>query len=433
MIRLRINSGAVKVMAVINSLRGGIEMKKNLLLWQMITGLVICGLVLITFFMPRYALNAKKISNVFSSFANSHIKDVMELQGSDDEEEVREDIADEEEYVEESVNEAIDQLKEYGIPYRFSSFYILTHSVKSMAKKAVEKSGLGSGTTEALMGLSGVDEQLEEFSTKYNLFRLYLAATMILPLLVIAGILLAWSGKIKKWLALVTAWIWIVLEAGYLLMIQFILPGKMSDGFGGSYIDMSDMMDKLMRKILWSFHGSGFTLCTILTFLLLAWTIWCCILNGLKGVSGAGAGAFSAGGTVFSPLQQLDNVLLNNERQPAGNKALPPAGNKVLQPAVIHGIAGTILGADIQLNAGEKIIIGRDPSVCQLILSDVKVSRKHCSISFQAKTNRYFIECYSINGIYFSDNRKIAAGQAVEVERGTRLIMADGREVLELN
>jgi pSer/pThr/pTyr-binding forkhead associated (FHA) protein len=90
------------------------------------------------------------------------------------------------------------------------------------------------------------------------------------------------------------------------------------------------------------------------------------------------------------------------------------------------------MGANIMVNSGEHIMIGRDPAMCQLILSDAMVSRKHCLVSFNAATEQYHIECYSKNGIYLSDNRKILEGQSAEAARGTRLTLADGREVLEL-
>lgn len=102
-------------------------------------------------------------------------------------------------------------------------------------------------------------------------------------------------------------------------------------------------------------------------------------------------------------------------------------------PAVIRGIKGTFMGADIVLDMGEMLIIGRDPSLCQLVLVTPSVSRKHCSVQFDMFSGMYKIECFSQNGLVLSDNHNVSAGQSVTALRGTQIIIANGSEVLELS
>ena len=61
---------------------------------------------------------------------------------------------------------------------------------------------------------------------------------------------------------------------------------------------------------------------------------------------------------------------------------------------MIIGIRGEYNGAQIQIFNGEKIYIGRS-SESNLVLSNKKASRKHCSIAYDAKEDKYSIVNYS--------------------------------------
>lgn len=98
----------------------------------------------------------------------------------------------------------------------------------------------------------------------------------------------------------------------------------------------------------------------------------------------------------------------------------------------IVGISGTFAGASIELNPGEKIMVGRDPSKCQLVLNDSKVSRVHCCISYDVSSMCTEIICYSPNGIKFEDGRTLQKDMKMEITKPERLILANGDEVLEI-
>lgn len=98
----------------------------------------------------------------------------------------------------------------------------------------------------------------------------------------------------------------------------------------------------------------------------------------------------------------------------------------------IVGISGTFAGASIELNPGEKIMVGRDPSKCQLVLNDSKVSRVHCCISYDVSSMCTEIICYSPNGIKFEDGRTLQKDMKMKITKPERLILANGDEVLEI-
>lgn len=65
-------------------------------------------------------------------------------------------------------------------------------------------------------------------------------------------------------------------------------------------------------------------------------------------------------------------------------------------------IRGEYKGSEINMKAGELIRIGRDPEVCQLVLSDPHVSRQHCEITYQVDGS-YVITNMSKNGVKLHD------------------------------
>ncbi len=106
-------------------------------------------------------------------------------------------------------------------------------------------------------------------------------------------------------------------------------------------------------------------------------------------------------------------------------------------PGKLYGVAGALRGAEIALSGGELIAIGRDPSICQLILANKKVSRKHCTVQYNDRAGNYQIVCYSGNGMMLSGREgnviRLAQGQSINASRGTRLLLAEGAEILLLS
>ena len=76
------------------------------------------------------------------------------------------------------------------------------------------------------------------------------------------------------------------------------------------------------------------------------------------------------------------------------------------EPSTVTSITATkgeYEGVTIEFDT--QIIIGRDPSVSELIIDDSNVSRKHCCIHYNPKEKNYTITDYSTNGTFVGRER----------------------------
>lgn len=118
------------------------------------------------------------------------------------------------------------------------------------------------------------------------------------------------------------------------------------------------------------------------------------------------------------------------------------AGTPQVEPPMqyyggIMVLRGSMKGAELDLNCGEKIIAGRDPAVSHLILSSKKSSRRHCSVQYSPERQRYRLRCYSANGVYYEESiqagrKKVEKDHVAWVSNGTLVFMPDEKEVIRL-
>lgn len=81
--------------------------------------------------------------------------------------------------------------------------------------------------------------------------------------------------------------------------------------------------------------------------------------------------------------------------------------------------AGELQGNSLQLRPGESVIIGRDEQAANLIVTDSKVSRRHCIIRVDQSGRRVYVTDVSTNGIIAGKYGKLVRGVETEVESGT--------------
>lgn len=88
--------------------------------------------------------------------------------------------------------------------------------------------------------------------------------------------------------------------------------------------------------------------------------------------------------------------------------------------------AGEYLGVTIPLEKStDVVIIGRDASCCNLVLSGAKISRKHCEISYSTITNRYRVVDYSSNGTYIRGGSRLEKDRATDLLPGTVIYLGN--------
>ncbi|MBO5469374.1 MAG: FHA domain-containing protein [Lachnospiraceae bacterium] len=87
-------------------------------------------------------------------------------------------------------------------------------------------------------------------------------------------------------------------------------------------------------------------------------------------------------------------------------------------------LEGELQGNEIILADGEKIVVGRDAKVANLVFRDMSISRIHCVIEVQGN-HQYRVTDYSEDGTIVEETKKIMQGEAVMAASGS--ILSIGR------
>lgn len=96
------------------------------------------------------------------------------------------------------------------------------------------------------------------------------------------------------------------------------------------------------------------------------------------------------------------------------------------------GIRGAYSGAMIPVKSGDTVVIGRDPSVCSIVLKDEKASRKHCTVTFNAENGMYAVTDCSVNGVYDKDGNRLPENVAVPMSAGSEIRIGKDGEAFRL-
>ncbi len=93
----------------------------------------------------------------------------------------------------------------------------------------------------------------------------------------------------------------------------------------------------------------------------------------------------------------------------------------------IRGVTGMYTGQVFNLAGAEEIIVGRDSSVSNIVLTNnaSKISRRHCGIIFDSSTQRYSVIDYSSNGTFLENNTRLVAGTPTPLSRGTVIYLGN--------
>lgn len=93
----------------------------------------------------------------------------------------------------------------------------------------------------------------------------------------------------------------------------------------------------------------------------------------------------------------------------------------------IQVLTGNMEGHQFELEDGKIYTIGKDASLANILLDSSynMVSRVHCTVSYNAKFDKYFIIDCSSNGTYFENGTHLAKNTRTPVARGTVLKLAD--------
>lgn len=96
------------------------------------------------------------------------------------------------------------------------------------------------------------------------------------------------------------------------------------------------------------------------------------------------------------------------------------------------GVKGAYMGAEIPIKSGEKVVIGRDPSVCSVVIKGEKGSRKHCEITYNADNGMYMVTDCSSNGTFQNGGQRLPEGTAVPMSAGSTIQIGKDGEIFRL-
>lgn len=99
----------------------------------------------------------------------------------------------------------------------------------------------------------------------------------------------------------------------------------------------------------------------------------------------------------------------------------------------IEGVKGQYAGMRIAIKPNEKMIIGRDPAACNLVVDSKNrdISRIHCTIKYEQYENCYRVVDMSSNGT-FANGTPLPKNGSVKLESGTLLSLGTGENSFRL-
>ncbi|MGF0032101.1 FHA domain-containing protein [Bariatricus sp. SGI.154] len=116
------------------------------------------------------------------------------------------------------------------------------------------------------------------------------------------------------------------------------------------------------------------------------------------------------------------------ENQPVPDTVEEPEGRS----GIIAILEGIYKGETLPMEDMQALVVGRDASQCNLVIEGEKVSRKHCSITYCARTGGYLLCDYSSNGTYYRNGQRLPKHMNIELTKGTEVYLGDKRNILRM-
>jgi pSer/pThr/pTyr-binding forkhead associated (FHA) protein len=102
-------------------------------------------------------------------------------------------------------------------------------------------------------------------------------------------------------------------------------------------------------------------------------------------------------------------------------------------PPLLYGVSGEYAGVELELS-DQPIVIGRDPRVSQLVMSDTPaVSGRHCSIRFDSARHAVMLEdLWSTNGTFLESGKRVPGGEPTAIRSAEQFYLADPDVLFEV-
>ena len=101
----------------------------------------------------------------------------------------------------------------------------------------------------------------------------------------------------------------------------------------------------------------------------------------------------------------------------------------------LHILCGELHGSVISVDDSEAVLIGRDPSFCNIVIAGKGISRRHCMLTYMAQADRYTLMDLSTNGTYVirdGRRRRLPKNRAAELCPGMLFDLASAENTFSL-
>lgn len=445
--------------------------KRPILLWQMIILIVLPLVVIVSAFFPRVSLSTDKIADICRSVFESEADMISNVVGGKLGERGMENlIGDPYEAMEKDLEALKDRVK-YDISFTGWELVFLTDDMvakrilhmtgkdETMDREEIEKMirELREDEGEDKKILDVVVDVLSYMRVGYML--LYIGC-LLLVILSVLWFVFKWDGIVLIFTNLaVSAGGLVVTLLGILNMGTHALNCISDLADLGAFFDMAlEMFKKPMRYfsivINTTFGGLGCAIVCMVMFLFAVYLLidyftlakrraaarvvqmdsapvaiaGAGVMPGMPGMPGVGAAPGMPGAGAAPEMPGARAV----PGMPGAGAAPEMPGAGAAPVGKVTVTRGEFKGAEIEVTNREEVILGRDPSVCHLVFTNSKISRKHCGVRYNPDSNTYFVKNYSLNGTTFASGQPVSSDVFVEVMPGSRIQMAEGREEIVL-
>lgn len=109
------------------------------------------------------------------------------------------------------------------------------------------------------------------------------------------------------------------------------------------------------------------------------------------------------------------------------NKVLSSEGKLSGAKGQLKCIKGDMAGAEIIMDANNSaIIIGRDPSMANVVSADKKISKQHCIVRFDIENKAFYVtDCNSTNGTKLNNGAKLIGGKETKISDKEQIVLSE--------
>lgn len=96
--------------------------------------------------------------------------------------------------------------------------------------------------------------------------------------------------------------------------------------------------------------------------------------------------------------------------------------------AKIKGVEGQLKNQTFDLSDGNEVVLGRDPSVCNIVFDQFQtsISRRHCAIRYIPSTDTYILTNFSKNGVTCNNGQTVVANASITLTHGSVFALGNG-------